>query len=133
MIIGLGIDSVEIERFKQWNSFSKQKLLRIFSEQEISYCLQSKAKIAERFAAHFATREAFFKAIQTAYPTIYMPFLSVCRTISISTAHNGSPILIINEDMLRQISNNAINKPLSSLITITHTRTTATACILLQS
>ncbi len=133
MIVGLGIDSIEIERFSHWNRFSKQMLQRLFSEAEIAYCLQNGTTAAQRFAARFAAREAFFKAIQTAYPKTYLPFLSICRIISLSNAHNGSPTLTIDWDMLRTLTNNTIDSPLSPLVSITHTRTTATACVLLQS
>lgn len=132
MIVGLGIDAVEIERFSHWNDFSKESLLRIFSEQEIAYCLQNETNAAERFAARFAAREAFFKAIQAAYPTTYIPFLSICRVISVTTAKNGSPQLVIAWDSLHKLTNNEISSPLSALLTLTHTRTTATVCVLLQ-
>ncbi len=60
MILGIGIDCVDIDRFISWRTFSMQKLHRVFSEQEIAYCLSSTHTqiSAERFAAHFATREA---------------------------------------------------------------------------
>ena len=132
MIVGLGIDAVEIERFSHWHDFSKESLLRIFSEQEIAHCLQNETNAAERFAARFATREAFFKAIQAAYPTTYIPFLSICRIISLSNASNNSPTLVIEWDKLAQLTNNEISSPLSALASITHTRTTASACVLLQ-
>ncbi|TET36887.1 4'-phosphopantetheinyl transferase superfamily protein [Candidatus Dependentiae bacterium] len=133
MIIGLGIDSIEIERFSHWHRFSNVMLRRIFSEKEIVYCLQNETTAAERFAARFAAREAFFKAIQTAYPTTHIPFLSICRIISLSNAQNGSPTLLIEWDMLRKLTNNEISTPLSALVSITHTRTTATACVFLQA
>jgi phosphopantetheine--protein transferase-like protein len=133
MIVGLGIDSIEIERFSHWHRFSKQMLLRLFSKKEIDYCLQNGTTAAERFASHFATREAFFKAIQIAYPSTHIPFLSICRIIELSRAQNGSPMLIIEWEAIRRLTNNEINIPLSSLISITHTRTTATVCVLLQS
>jgi len=133
MIIGLGIDSIEIERFAHWHTFSKQMLRRLFCEDEIAYCLQNRTTAAERFAARFAVREAFFKAIQTAHPKIHLPFLSACRAISLSNANNGSPTLFIDWQMLSQFTNNEINQPCSSIVSITHTKTVATACVLLQA
>ena len=132
MIIGLGIDSIEIERFAHWHTLSKQRLRRIFSEKEIEYCLLNGISSAERFAARFATREAFFKAIQTAYPSTHIPFLSICRAISLSHAQNNSPTLIIDWNKLSNLTNNAINGSLSSLVSITHTKTVATVCVFLQ-
>lgn len=132
MIIGLGIDSIEIERFTYWHTYSNQQLLRIFSKEEVEYCLKNGVSSAERFAARFATREAFFKAIQTAYPSTHIPFLSVCRAISLSHAGNNSPTLKVDWPTIRKITGNLISIPLTSLISVTHTRTTATVCILLQ-
>ena len=56
MICGIGVDSVEIERFALWLDYSKKRLSRIFSLEEIEYCLQQKNKSAERFAVRFAAR-----------------------------------------------------------------------------
>lgn len=62
MISGVGIDIVEVERIAA--SINKDKGFRelVFSAHEISYC-ESKAKKFEHYAARFAAKEAFFKAI----------------------------------------------------------------------
>jgi holo-[acyl-carrier protein] synthase len=65
MIFGIGIDNIEVERVKKQldnNSFKE----KIFSEREIEYCM-SKKNYAESFAARFAAKEAFFKAIGTGW------------------------------------------------------------------
>ena len=62
MIVGIGIDSVEINRFKNWKTYQYVKLRRIFSENEIAYCLAAPTKIDERFALRFAAREAFLSS-----------------------------------------------------------------------
>ena len=66
MISGVGIDIVEIERIAV--SINKEKGFRelVFSAHEISYC-ESKAKKIEHYAARFAAKEAFFKAIGTGW------------------------------------------------------------------
>lgn len=133
MIIGLGIDSIEIERFAHWHQLSPISLRRLFTQQEISYCLQNGSRSAQRFAVRFATRESFFKAIQSAYPTIHIPFLSICTAIELSYAENNSPHLLMNKEMLHQLTNHKISPSLSALISVTHTKTTATVCILLQA
>jgi len=96
MILGIGIDSVEINCFSLWHTYSQKKLLRIFSEDEIKYCLQLPQKSAERFAVRFAAREAFFKAFSAAYPTLYIPFLTLCRFVSIQKNDNGRPSLWVD-------------------------------------
>lgn len=64
MIFGVGIDIIEVERIKKQitkkNNFKK----RIFSQKEIEYC-ESKKNRAQNYAARFAAKEAFFKAIGT--------------------------------------------------------------------
>ena len=87
---GLGIDIVEINRFKDWYTKPKKELERIFSGEEIDYCLENKEKSAERFAARFAAREAFFKAFQSAHYAYYEQaaknsFVSICFIISLYT------------------------------------------------
>lgn len=79
MIIGHGIDIVEINRFEQWRTFCRNHLLKLFSPQEITYCLSEPSKSAERFAARFAAKEALFKALHQALPDFSMPFFSLCK------------------------------------------------------
>ena len=62
MIIGVGIDIVEVRRveflLKKWG---KRFLARVFLPQEVAYC-QRKKYAAEHFAARIAVKEAVLKA-----------------------------------------------------------------------
>jgi phosphopantetheine--protein transferase-like protein len=78
MILGIGVDTIEIERFALWHTYSPKKLRRIFSVEEIEYCLSNVSKSAERFAVRFAAREALYKALSYAYPEKTIPFLTLC-------------------------------------------------------
>ncbi len=82
MIIGIGIDSVEIHRFADWHLKSSTSLKRIFSEAEINYCLRIQSKSAERFAARFAAREALFKAL-TPILKKPPPLLTLARNVEL--------------------------------------------------
>ncbi len=65
MIVGTGIDIVEVPRIAQSiERFGERFLKRIFTPAEIRYC-QAKANCVERFAARFAAKEAGMKAIGT--------------------------------------------------------------------
>jgi holo-[acyl-carrier protein] synthase len=66
MIQGIGIDSIEVERIAA--KIAKEQGFRelVFSPEEIKYC-QSKAHPMEHFAARFAAKEAFFKALGTGW------------------------------------------------------------------
>jgi holo-[acyl-carrier protein] synthase len=70
MIIGIGIDLIEVKRVKAL--LKKPNLGRIFTVPEIKYC-RSKKNSAESFAARFAAKEAFLKAIGTGWGTAQSP------------------------------------------------------------
>lgn len=65
MIVGSGIDLVEIERIQNSvDRFGERFLDRIFTEAEQAYCLR-KRNAAESLAARFAAKEAGAKALGT--------------------------------------------------------------------
>ena len=70
MIIGIGIDLVEIGRVRLL--LKRPNLGRIFTSSEIKYC-RSKPNPAESFSARFAAKEAFLKAIGTGWGTADSP------------------------------------------------------------
>jgi holo-[acyl-carrier protein] synthase len=65
MIVGTGVDIVEVSRVEQAiGRYGDRFLSRIFTEREIRYC-NSKRNHVERFAARFAAKEAAMKALGT--------------------------------------------------------------------
>ncbi len=65
MIVGSGIDMVEIGRIQQtMDRYGKRFLDRVYTEEEQAYCLRKK-KAAESLAARFAAKEAGAKALGT--------------------------------------------------------------------
>jgi len=127
MIIGIGIDSVEVERFAHWHTYAPSTLRRIFSQEEIDYCLKNPLKTAERFAVRFAAREAFYKALSSAYPMLNVPFLTLCKYITITKSENQAPILYLNRQK-PLIQNN-----IKTFVSFTHTKNTASAFIILEN
>ncbi len=128
MIAGLGIDSVEIERFNSWYNYPDQQLLKLLSMPEIEYCKKNKLLSAQRFAVRFALREAFFKAFNSTNPKNYIPFLTCCRGLTLTHNRNGAPQLQIDWQLL-----GFSEAPYSPLASLTHTRTIASATVLLQN
>ncbi len=66
MIYGLGIDLIEVERVEEKISKKAGFKELVFSKHEIDYCEQRTNKF-EHYAARFAAKEAFFKAIGTGW------------------------------------------------------------------
>jgi holo-[acyl-carrier protein] synthase len=123
MILGIGVDSVEINRFSQWHTYSQEKLRRIFSSQEIDYCLSNQS--AERFAVRFAAREALYKALSYAFPNTKIPFLTLCASVSI-IKRDGLPHLMIHNNLGIDMSDLTLHLSLS------HSRAIATAFVVIE-
>lgn len=67
MIVGLGMDLVEIGRIRAYRErWGRRGLVRLFGEAELEYCL-GQADAAASLAARFAAKEAFFKAVGTGW------------------------------------------------------------------
>ena len=64
MIIGIGIDLVECNRFLDWSAFKKQ---RIFTTKELEYADADNANAEKHLANYWAAREACLKALGTGF------------------------------------------------------------------
>ncbi len=126
MILGIGIDIVEIERFKSWHTKPVKQLTRILSHEEIAYCLEISEKSAERFALRFAAKEAFYKAL-CAWQHTKLPLISLCKTVSVVKQKGNMPHLEVAWDML--------NVPYIPFchITLSHSRAIAIAQVILEN
>lgn len=67
MIVGTGVDIVEIPRIEQaLERHGERFARRLYTPGEIAYCERFKNR-AERYAARFAVKEATFKALGTGW------------------------------------------------------------------
>ncbi len=64
MIVGIGIDMVECERFLDWSEFKKK---RIFTKKELEYADNDNANSDKHLANFWAAREACLKALGTGF------------------------------------------------------------------
>lgn len=63
MILGIGTDIAEVARIAK--SIEQERFkVKVFSKTEMAYC-DSKVNVAEHYAARFAAKEAFLKALGT--------------------------------------------------------------------
>ncbi len=66
MIVGTGVDIVEVSRVAEAIERHGERIeRRVFTDEEIAYCRGRGARMAECYAARFAAKEAFTKALGT--------------------------------------------------------------------
>lgn len=132
MILGIGIDSVEIHRFTVWPEYQRAQLYKVFSQHELEYAFRVPAKRLERLAARFAAKEAFFKAFSSWQTHHNLPFLTICRLIELRASEQGAPQLIVAWDQMLAQNINKSDTLIMSHISITHTQNLATAIVVLE-
>ena len=124
MVLGMGTDLIEIERMEASIArFGDRFLERIFTAQEVAYCLRKK-RSGESFAARFAAKEAGAKALGT----------GISRGVSwleieVRRLPGHRPELLWSGRAAERMR--AMGATRSSL-SLTHTRTLAMAVVLLE-
>lgn len=91
MIVGIGVDIVDIDRIKQRIEAGTGFRDLVFSEEEIAYC-EKKANAYESYAARFAAKEAFLKAVGCG-----IDFSIDLKEIRIANNEIGKPYFILSE------------------------------------
>lgn len=132
MICGIGIDSVDIQRFSHWQNYSTTQLRRIFTPAEVTYCTSNKTLMLERMAVRFAAKEAFFKAWSSYAPQCSLTLMSLAPAVGVRHRENGAPYLEIDWAFLYAHSGPIAAEKITTHIALTHTGTTATACVILE-
>jgi len=130
MILGIGIDIIDIERFADWHTYSPRRLSRVFSANEQDYCRSVTAKSAERFAARFAAKEALYKALSP-YALTPPPLLLFCTKTEITSGPTGPRMSI--EPTFLQNHYQPIVLPAKIFLSLSHAKTSACAMIALES
>ncbi|MCD4828083.1 MAG: holo-ACP synthase [Candidatus Cloacimonetes bacterium] len=89
-ILGAGIDIIEVARVQKQVEGTAGFCQRVFSPVEIAYC-ESKRHAAQHYAARFAAKEAFFKALGTGWRD-GMEW----REVSVENNELGRPSLVLS-------------------------------------
>ena len=122
MIVGIGIDLVEIEKIAK-DIHSDVYLRKVFTEAEISVC-KTFSNSAEHFAGKFAAKEAFMKAIGNGINQ------GVWFTqIEVLNRKNGQPFIKATGKAEILLNEMGVK---NTHISITHTKKTAAALIILE-
>jgi holo-[acyl-carrier protein] synthase len=124
MIIGCGIDLVNIERIekliKKWGVKFLQK---VFNEQEIRYCEKKNKGRYQSYAGFFAAKEACVKALGTGFRNIEW------KEIEVSKDPLGKPVICLSKRLsVINKSRNINNIHLS----ISHTEQLAIAQVIIE-
>jgi holo-[acyl-carrier protein] synthase len=124
MIIGIGIDTVSISRMEKLIRARGERFLRkIFSETEIGEGMK-RTKNAPYFAARFAAREAFVKALGTGFAR-GVSF----RDITVGKRDRGRPELSFSAKMQMLLKAHGIEQ---CHVSITHDGDCAQAIVILE-
>ncbi len=87
MIVGTGVDIIEIDRIqKSIETYGEKFLEKIYTQTEVDYC-STKADKYRRYAARFAIKEAVYKAVMKYDHTI------AWKDISVKNDSDGAPQL----------------------------------------
>jgi len=125
MILGIGIDIIEVERIaSSYERFGERFLKRILHPNEIAYCL-SHNQPAPFLAARFAAKEAISKAFGTGIGAQLG-----WQDMEIGKKESGEPYVILHgagETLLRQRAARVV------LISLSHTQQHATAVAVLEA
>ena len=122
MIIGIGIDLIEVERVMSKINKGKGFKEKVFSAGEIAFC-ESNNK-AENYAARFAAKEAFLKA--TGLGLLLGHELA---DIEVVNDVNGKPSLNLRGNFKVQAELNNWNK---IHVTLSHLQQTACAVVIIE-
>jgi holo-[acyl-carrier protein] synthase len=124
-ILGIGTDIVEVRRIEKLLAGKREEFLsRVFSKREAAYC-EEKAKPAIHFAARFAAKEAFMKALGTGWAK-GVGF----RQITVSNNDEGKPSLEIEGRARRLLD---AKGPTRLWLSLSHTREFAMAVAVIES
>lgn len=126
MILGIGIDLVEVERIAR--SLQKGDGFKnlVFSKEEQQLCEQ-KPKPFESYAARFAAKEAFLKALGTG-----MEITFELNQIEVLSSDNGIPFLRLSNALSQLIRKHVLEQEIKILVSLTHTQHQASAVVLLE-
>jgi holo-[acyl-carrier protein] synthase len=125
MIVGLGIDAVEIERVERMFADKGQRMLdRLFTADELSY-IAAKHAPAQHLAVRLAAKEAAYKALAGNDLARGIGW----RDVEVVSRPDGAPVLRLHgraEQRFRELGAS------SAHVSLTHSLTTAVAVVVVE-
>ncbi|MDR3145000.1 MAG: holo-ACP synthase [Treponema sp.] len=122
MIVGIGVDLVQIDRFERWQAVSGLPE-RYFDPRELADA-RAGGHVVFSLAARFAAKEAFGKALGIGLRGIVLKDIMVLRR------ENGRPELVVSGTALAALQKSGAGRVLVSL---SHERNMALAMVVLEA
>ena len=124
MIFGIGTDIIEVERMKKHLENNEALREKLYTLAEQKYCSKGKATMYQCYAARFAAKEAFFKALGTGY-RYGMAF----HEIEVLNDELGKPYVKPHGKVKEFLKEKKIKH---FHLSISHVKETANACVVLE-
>jgi holo-[acyl-carrier protein] synthase len=123
MVVGIGTDIVDVPRIQHsFEVYGERFLKRIFTDVEIVYCDHFGDTRLLHYAARFAAKEAFSKAIGTG-----MRDGMAFKLVGIRNDPSGLPRIELSGLMLERWGNHTIH------VTLSHTAAIGLAVVVIES
>jgi holo-[acyl-carrier protein] synthase len=137
MILGIGTDISEVSRFSDWENFSTEKKLKIFSRHELESFKKSSASFPQFLASRFAAKEAFYKALSISLVTLGLTkqtfsFYFARQHIEVEFGEWEIPVLKINWEAFEQKVGVAFANNFRVKLSISHEKTYAIAFVIIE-
>ncbi|HUU45116.1 MAG TPA: holo-ACP synthase [Acidobacteriota bacterium] len=124
MIVGLGIDRIEIDRIARAAArYGPRLARRVYTVAEWEYC-QSRPRPAQSLAARFAAKEAAMKALGRGWPGGIS-----YHDIEVTRAPSGAPSLRFSGNAALLADRRGVAH---AAVSLTHDRTHAAATVILE-
>jgi holo-[acyl-carrier protein] synthase len=124
MIVGIGIDIIEVARIREVLQRTPRFRERVFTPAERSYCDSRAVVAAQHYAARFAAKEAMLKALQTGWRGGIS-----WQDVEVASHDSGAPFLILQGEVKRLFENSGAT---TAHLSISHTSEHAIAQVVLE-
>lgn len=125
MIVGIGVDAIDIERVERMFTDKGERMLsRLFTENEIAY-VGTKALPAQHLAVRLAAKEAAYKALAGNDLARGIGW----RDVEVVSRPDGSPALRLHgraQQRLAELGGGALH------VSLTHSQATAVAVVIVE-
>jgi holo-[acyl-carrier protein] synthase len=124
MVFGVGTDIIEVARVEEKLARTEGLRKKLFTATEIAYC-ESKHRPAQHYAARFAAKEAFLKAMGTGWSGGHR-----FEDIGIVNDPLGKPELAVRGKVLEFCRERGVAR---MSVSLTHVRDMAAAVVVLET